>query len=347
MKQNMKSRYYFFNLCIFLCTMFFAHCVKKAPEVWYCPMHKHYQTDKPGTCPICGMALVKKQEALPEKPKTSHEGHTVERAQPAKEALTKNSIQIAQDKQQIMGLLTAKPQVRKLSATLKIPAQVSYEPELYSALVEYQQLLGQVTGLPDSISHSIASSAKLNVRQYGLSNAEIHQYIHSQTALSRLILGNAGGQTLITLQIPESDIAYVKSRQKVLITVHAYQEQKFHGKIIGVGTLVDSKLRVFLARALVKDPSQKLRAQMFVSAEIEQTTQKGLSLPRSAIFSTGMRDIVFVKRNSEEFVPQEVKVIGGNEEFVLLSGIQGTDEVVVSSAFLLDSEARLTIEGYK
>src|SRR5437660_12608434 len=32
-----------------------------APEkdVYYCPMHKTYHSDKPGNCPICSMKLVK------------------------------------------------------------------------------------------------------------------------------------------------------------------------------------------------------------------------------------------------------------------------------------------------
>lgn len=325
----------------------FADCAKKVPEVWYCPMHKHYQTDKPGSCPICGMDLVKKEEPKAEKPATGHEGHGTGMAPQTTEMPQTKALMIPQDKQQIMGILTAKPEVRKLAATLRVPAQVAYEPELYSALVEYQQLQGQAASLPDGVSGSIASSAKLRVRQYGLSDAEIHQYIHSQTALSRLIVGNAGGRALITLQIPESDIALLKKGQKISVTVNAYQEQKFNGEIIGIGTLVDNKRRVFLARALVKDLAQTLRSQMFVSADITLATQKGVSLPRSAIFNTGMRSIVFVKTGSEEFVPREVRIIGGNEEFALLSGITAADDIVVSSAFLLDSEARLKIEGYK
>src|SRR5205085_3108751 len=31
--------------------------VKK--DVYYCPMHKTYRSDKPGNCPICSMKLVK------------------------------------------------------------------------------------------------------------------------------------------------------------------------------------------------------------------------------------------------------------------------------------------------
>lgn len=35
----------------------------KAKEVYYCPMHPNYKSDKPGDCPICNMTLVKLEPA--------------------------------------------------------------------------------------------------------------------------------------------------------------------------------------------------------------------------------------------------------------------------------------------
>ena len=37
-----------------------ANQVQKQHDVYYCPMHPGVFSDHPGTCPICGMALVKK-----------------------------------------------------------------------------------------------------------------------------------------------------------------------------------------------------------------------------------------------------------------------------------------------
>lgn len=39
-------------------------------DTYYCPMHPTYTADRPGTCPICNMSLVKK-----EKVESDHEGH--------------------------------------------------------------------------------------------------------------------------------------------------------------------------------------------------------------------------------------------------------------------------------
>jgi membrane fusion protein, copper/silver efflux system len=42
-----------------------AAAAQKVPDVYYCPMHPTVTSDKPGSCPICGMALVKRAEAAP------------------------------------------------------------------------------------------------------------------------------------------------------------------------------------------------------------------------------------------------------------------------------------------
>jgi hypothetical protein len=34
--------------------------IQKSHDVYYCPMHPNYTSDHPGTCPYCGMGLVKK-----------------------------------------------------------------------------------------------------------------------------------------------------------------------------------------------------------------------------------------------------------------------------------------------
>lgn len=41
-----------------------AH-VHQAGEIYYCPMHPTVTSDKPGSCPICGMALVKRTTPAP------------------------------------------------------------------------------------------------------------------------------------------------------------------------------------------------------------------------------------------------------------------------------------------
>lgn len=328
----------------------FFSCAKKAPEVWYCPMHKDYQTNHPGDCPICGMHLVKKESATePASPPLEHSQHAA--VHPPKENdinSNAHTITIAPDRQALIGIETTQPKIRRLALQLRLPAQVAYETELYTALVEYRQLTLQAATMPEGISGAhLAASARLRVEQLGMGASELNDFARSENQLTRLITGTRAGQALVTLQIAESEIALVRKGQRVSVSGVAFGEKKFNGHITGIGTLVDAKRRTFSVRALVSDTKSELRAQMFVTAEIQLDAGRGLSLPRSAIFNTGLRQVVFVKNTESEFEPRAVSILGGNDEYAIVSGIAASDAIVVSSAFLLDSEARLKIDGYK
>lgn len=53
-----------------------------AAEVWSCPMHPSVVQDHPGECPICGMALVKRDRADAGAKPVSHAGHRHEPSDP-------------------------------------------------------------------------------------------------------------------------------------------------------------------------------------------------------------------------------------------------------------------------
>jgi Cu(I)/Ag(I) efflux system membrane fusion protein len=80
---------------------------------YYCPMHKNYHSDKPGTCPICSMKLVKLEgfsEALPASP-------------PSQE----NAIFVAPEKQQLIGMRSVAAEVGTLTKDIRMVGRVSYD----------------------------------------------------------------------------------------------------------------------------------------------------------------------------------------------------------------------------
>jgi multidrug efflux pump subunit AcrA (membrane-fusion protein) len=68
MRKNWKNK--LFILCVFSIVLLLAGCGQKdththqAGEEYTCPMHPKVVQDKPGSCPICGMDLVKKGGAM-------------------------------------------------------------------------------------------------------------------------------------------------------------------------------------------------------------------------------------------------------------------------------------------
>lgn len=318
-----------------------ACSAKKQTEVWYCPMHTHYRTDHPGNCPICGMTLVKEEPA--KKDEHAAHGNATESTKgqvPDETAV----ITVSVDQQKLVGITTSKPQARKLSMNLQLPGQVAYEPDIYAAIIEYRQLAAASKSLEGSVGGGadLTRSAVLRLRQYGLGNDEIGQYARSEVAASRLITGTAGGQALITLRIAEADLPYIRKGLGVKVTAPAYPGKIWQGRVTAVGSLVDARNRSLSARVLVADRGQ-LSAQMAVTAEIAIRAGNGVSVERSAVFDTGARQVVFVKVSANQFAPRIVRVLGGNDDYALVSGISAKDEVAISSAFLLDSEAKLRL----
>jgi Cu(I)/Ag(I) efflux system membrane fusion protein len=51
--------------------------VEKAADVYTCPMHPTIVQDRPGSCPICGMALVKRTAAAPSGAEADHALHAI------------------------------------------------------------------------------------------------------------------------------------------------------------------------------------------------------------------------------------------------------------------------------
>ena len=87
---------------------------------YYCPMHPSYHSDKPGNCPVCAMKFVK----LEKSPVTAK----VE-TQPASSAgaQASNSIFIAPQKQQLIGMRSVTASVQPLSKEIRAVGKVAVD----------------------------------------------------------------------------------------------------------------------------------------------------------------------------------------------------------------------------
>jgi len=100
-------------------------------DTYYCPMHPNYKSDKPGNCPICSMKLVKLEEA----PKVAEEQHKMQGMAMEPDAATNdgaspssaNTIFIAPQRQQLIGVKTAVATVVPLVKEIRAVGKVSYD----------------------------------------------------------------------------------------------------------------------------------------------------------------------------------------------------------------------------
>jgi Cu(I)/Ag(I) efflux system membrane fusion protein/cobalt-zinc-cadmium efflux system membrane fusion protein len=81
---------------------------------------------------------------------------------------------------------------------------------------------------------------------------------------------------------------------------------------------------------------------MYVNVRLRLPLGKQLVVPGSAIFHSGIRNLVFAYRGDGNIEPREVELgsrVG--EQQIVAKGVRAGEQIVVSANFLIDSEAQL------
>ncbi len=146
----------------------------------------------------------------------------------------------------------------------------------------------------------------------------------------------------VNVDIYESEIPFVRPGQSASVTVSYDTGARFNGKVSYIYPYVDEKTRTVKARINVPNPGFKLKPDMYVNAEIKIDGGRHLAVPDEAVLDSGMKKVVFVDKGNGHFEPKEVKLGAKLDGFYqVVSGLDEGQKIVVSSAFLLDSESRL------
>jgi Cu(I)/Ag(I) efflux system membrane fusion protein len=115
------------------------------------------------------------------------------------------------------------------------------------------------------------------------------------------------------------------------------------GRISYIYPSVSSETRTARVRVEMTNPDLALKPGMYATIRIQGAAGASvLSVPRSAVLSTGKRDLVFVRRADGMLEPHEVQVGLANETHVqIIRGLDVGATVVASATFLVDAESNL------
>ncbi len=144
-------------------------------------------------------------------------------------------------------------------------------------------------------------------------------------------------------EVPESQAGLLRPGAKVQATSPAVPGVKFEGRVQAILPEVNPVTRTLKARMELVNPGERLAPGMFVTMQFaDPRQQKSLLVPSDAVIQTGKRSLVMLAEDSGRFRPVEVETgieSGGKTE--INRGLQAGQRVVVSSQFLIDSEASL------
>ena len=154
---------------------------------------------------------------------------------------------------------------------------------------------------------------------------------------------NGLGTVWANAEVPEGQAALLRPGARVVARTPAVPGTTYEGKVQALLPDVNTGTRTMKARVELSNPGQRLAPGMFVSMQFtDLRAQKSLLIPSEAVIQTGKRTVVILAEDNGRFRPVQVQAgaeAGGQTE--IKSGLQPGQRVVVSSQFLIDSEASL------
>ena len=144
-------------------------------------------------------------------------------------------------------------------------------------------------------------------------------------------------------EVPESQSALLRPGAKVQARSPAAPGSTFDGKVQAILPDVNQTTRTLKARVELANANGTLVPGMFVQMQfMDMRSGKALLVPTEAIIQTGKRTVAMLAEENGRFRPVDVEIgieSGGQTE--IKRGLLVGQRVVVSSQFLIDSEASL------
>jgi RND family efflux transporter MFP subunit len=256
------------------------------------------------------------------------------------------------------------------------PLFTIYSPELVATQREYllarenqKALAASTVGEVASGAASLTDAAEQRLEQWNVPAEELAELKRSNTPITDLTFNSpASGyiteygalpnryvdpstrlytladlsQVWVVAQVFQTDLGRVRPGDAVQVTVDSYPGRIFAGRIETILPQVDVATRTVQVRLVIQNPALMLKPGMFVNVDLKTSLGRQLTVPASAVFQSGTRQLVFLNHGNGSLEPKEITVgprIG--DDFVVIKGLEAHQSVVTSANFLIDSESQL------
>jgi Cu(I)/Ag(I) efflux system membrane fusion protein len=241
-----------------------------------------------------------------------------------------------------------------------------YVPDWIAAQEEFLSIRrmqgSDLTGLLDA--------ARQRMRQVGMSDAQIlyiessgktqpHMTLTAPIGGVVVELGAREGMTVLpgatlfringlssvwaNAEVPESQAAFIRPGTQVEASSAAARGTILNGAVQVILPEINEATRTIKARVELPNPNHRLLPGMSVNMQL--ITKQGASallIPTEAVIQTGQRTVVILAEEQGKFRSIEVQIgIESGDQTEIKRGLKLGQRVVISSQFLIDSEANL------
>jgi cobalt-zinc-cadmium efflux system membrane fusion protein len=140
--------------------------------------------------------------------------------------------------------------------------------------------------------------------------------------------------------VNEADLAHLRPGQTVRVSVRAYPDRKFIGRVLRLGEQLDPATRTLQVRVLVPNEHGLLKPEMFANAEIDRAAERErIVIPEAAIQDLNGHKIVFLQVAPTRFAVRALETTpAGAGQVAVVAGLKANDAVVVKGGFILKSQ---------
>jgi cobalt-zinc-cadmium efflux system membrane fusion protein len=133
----------------------------------------------------------------------------------------------------------------------------------------------------------------------------------------------------VAADVPESSIRLIRVGEPVSITLPAFPDRTFTGRVKRIADQVDPQTRTIKVRAELDNSQGQFRPEMSATIRHSHGSQKSIVVPKSALFQQQDRTTLYIERAPGQFEEVSVTVSWqDNERAAIQGGLHAGDRIV-------------------
>lgn len=317
-----------------------------APSQYVCPMHPDVVNSEPGTCPICGMALVSAQRDDDAHAEENNGLPTVRITPTVADNLNVRTAPVTRAKLAREARMQGHVQGYEPAGTLTIRTGMIGRVAAVRVQTPGQQVMSGDVLLEVAPTDNPASAPVSILMPQDGEVVEVHAKVGDVLeADAALVTIQTLGQATVDVDVFQSEALWIRAGDRAELTLRHQPGRVWEGRVQAENIRTTFPGRTYSARLIFPVPAGVVLNDMYGAVRIfDAERPEALTVPREALIRTEDGERVVLAMD-DGFTPVAVKSgleSGGRVE--ILAGLKDGDRVVVSAQFLLDSESSLRAE---